>query len=343
MTLRPAVSGLRPGALSRSTLYGVLAASTVVVAVAILSWFARGNVVLGPSSAALGQVQTGLGNQVTSVTVEDGSHPVPAFVQNGQIWPKQAIRPGAAVFIQVDTRAWLWNPWVATAEASYRLVAPRSPSVLHRHLRVALGHAPVVKLSGLSQGLSVRSSAAVSWAVLKTTAGRFALAQAAANPGEHVTALVRTRARAWEAWSQPQLLEWTTPPYLAARSSWSLNGVSPVLLVHFSAPVAKLPPGTITLTPTVAGTWEKLNSLTWEFQPAPDATLYPGESVTMRIVGGRQGVAAVTGTYLASSLRLQTSLPLGKVLRAQELLASLGYLPLSWSGPSASGGTTQLA
>lgn len=63
----------------------------------------------------------------------------------------------------------------------------------------------------------------------------------------------------------------------------------------------------------------------------PSAPLLPLTPVTLRIPGRRRGVRAVDGAWLASTVVDRWQVANRSVLRLQEVLATLGYLPLTWT------------
>jgi peptidoglycan hydrolase-like protein with peptidoglycan-binding domain len=100
------------------------------------------------------------------------------------------------------------------------------------------------------------------------------------------------------------------------------------LSVQFSAPLALHTP-TPTLTPAVTGTWELVTPTTLAF--VASSPLVPSASETISIPGGSGGIAAADGTHLTLSSSTQFTVATGSTLRLQQLLAQLGYLPLSFT------------
>ena len=100
------------------------------------------------------------------------------------------------------------------------------------------------------------------------------------------------------------------------------------LSVRFSVPLASDSP-TPTLSPSVAGSWVQTNPDTLAFEAA--APLPPGATVSVTVPAGDQGVKGARGQHLASaSTSTFTVAPLS-TLRTQQLLATLGYLPLTFT------------
>ena len=84
-----------------------------------------------------------------------------------------------------------------------------------------------------------------------------------------------------------------------------------------------------TITPALDGTWEHLSPSTLQFvQRAP---LAPGQTVTVTVPGGPDGVVGTKGAHLATSVSSTFHVAPLSTLRVQQLLADLGYLPLSFA------------
>ena len=89
-----------------------------------------------------------------------------------------------------------------------------------------------------------------------------------------------------------------------------------------------------TITPAIDGTWEHLSSSTLQFvQRAP---LAPGQTVTVTVPGGPDGIVGTKGAHLASSVSSTFHVAPLSTLRVQQLLADLGYLPLSFASSTVS-------
>jgi len=107
-------------------------------------------------------------------------------------------------------------------------------------------------------------------------------------------------------------------------------GVSPrgPFLLTFNQPVKA---STMSrLHTSVAGTWRSVSSDATEFTPAK--TLLPDTKVTIDSPSSlAAGPVAASGAALAKPITLSWTTEGGSVLRLQQVLASLGYLPLSWT------------
>ena len=112
------------------------------------------------------------------------------------------------------------------------------------------------------------------------------------------------------------------------------------ITVAFSTPIS-LNSAQPTLTPAVAGTWRQIKPTTIEFDPA--APLMPSSSVAVTIPGGSTGVRATDGGGLASPVSIAFTVATGSILRLQQLLASLNFLPLSFAPSGAAPTANEMA
>jgi peptidoglycan hydrolase-like protein with peptidoglycan-binding domain len=126
-----------------------------------------------------------------------------------------------------------------------------------------------------------------------------------------------------------------SPPPALTVSSVSPTGTSvaagSTISVQFStdlAPNSPLP----TLSPPVAGSWAVLSPSLLEYQAT--GPLVPGATETVTVPGGASGVIGSEGQRLAQSSTSQFTVAPGSILRLQQLLAELGYLPLTFTPAS---------
>jgi peptidoglycan hydrolase-like protein with peptidoglycan-binding domain len=126
-----------------------------------------------------------------------------------------------------------------------------------------------------------------------------------------------------------------SPPPKLTVSSVSPTGTSvaagSTITVQFStdlAPNSPLP----TLSPPVAGSWAVLSPSLLEYQAT--GPLVPGATETVTVPGGASGVIGSEGQRLAQSSTSQFTVAPGSILRLQQLLAELGYLPLTFTPAS---------
>jgi peptidoglycan hydrolase-like protein with peptidoglycan-binding domain len=97
------------------------------------------------------------------------------------------------------------------------------------------------------------------------------------------------------------------------------------------APASPLP----TLSPAVAGRWHAAGAGALVFTPA--APVPPATELTLRIPAGSAGVRSAAGAVLAAPATAVFQAGGWSTLRLEQLLAQLGYLPLTWTPDNDSG------
>jgi peptidoglycan hydrolase-like protein with peptidoglycan-binding domain len=102
--------------------------------------------------------------------------------------------------------------------------------------------------------------------------------------------------------------------------------------VHFSIDLASGSPMP-TLNPPIAGAWSVLSPSLVQYQAT--GPLVPGATETITIPGGTSGVVGSRGQHLTSSVTSTFTVAQGSTLRLQQLLAELGYLPLTFTPAAA--------
>jgi hypothetical protein len=122
------------------------------------------------------------------------------------------------------------------------------------------------------------------------------------------------------------------PPPALTVASVTPTGTNVVagstISVHLStalAPDSPLP----TLSPPVTGSWAVLSPSLLEYQAT--GPLVPGATETVTVPGGAGGIVGSQGQHLAQTVTSQFTVAPGSMLRLQQLLAELGYLPLSFT------------
>lgn len=166
-----------------------------------------------------------------------------------------------------------------------------------------------------------------SWVALTHASARSVSGHAAAAQASHAKAKAKAQPAA------PLTVVTTTP----AQHQQGVNGAAPVQ-VRFTTPLADGSPMP-TITPDVPGTWLRTGHGTIQFVPAEG---FPaGTFVQVHIPGGAAGVRAQGGGQLAASAVMYFHTGGYSAARLPELLAQLGYLPLTWA-PAAGQATPAL-
>jgi peptidoglycan hydrolase-like protein with peptidoglycan-binding domain len=111
----------------------------------------------------------------------------------------------------------------------------------------------------------------------------------------------------------------------------AVNGAA-AIRVEFSAPLSPTSPMP-TLKPAIDGTWQR-DGNTAIF--VPDRGYRPRTKVIVRVPAGRTGVTSAGGGLLAAPVTAKFRTGKYSSVRLEQLLAQLGYLPLTWSPLSGS-------
>jgi len=124
----------------------------------------------------------------------------------------------------------------------------------------------------------------------------------------------------------------TTPPPALSVTSVTPSGTNvnagSTISVQFSTDLAPNSPMP-TLSPPVAGSWAVLSPSLLQYQAS--GPLVPGAAETITVPGGSSGVVGSLGQHLAQTATTQFTVAPGSTLRLQQLLAELGYLPLTFT------------
>jgi Bacterial Ig-like domain/L,D-transpeptidase catalytic domain len=120
----------------------------------------------------------------------------------------------------------------------------------------------------------------------------------------------------------PLTVESVTP---ASRTT-GVNGSAPIV-VTFSVPLAASSPHP-QLTPAVAGTWSTQGNM---MVFTPEQAYGPSEHVMLEVPGGPAGVRSAHGRLLGTTVTDQFTTGDYSQAALAQLLAQLGYLPVTWS------------
>ncbi len=150
----------------------------------------------------------------------------------------------------------------------------------------------------------------------------FALSHAQAKQDGHPAASGHGK-RASQTSAQPLQVLSVTP----ASHASDVNGAAPVQ-VRFSAPLAADSP-LPKVSPHTPGSWQRTSATTVEFMP--DKAFSQHAHVTVRIPGGAAGMKSAGGGLLATRVVARFRVGAWSSTRLDQLLAQLGYLPLTWT------------
>jgi lipoprotein-anchoring transpeptidase ErfK/SrfK len=309
-------------------------------AVALIS----SNASLSADSAALAKVGLPLGGgTIESVSVVTGPHsrPIQVDLRGRQLWPQGRIAAGRQVSVQVVVKRPGWVSWLTgkTQRLHLTLTTP-SATIRHRYLTLRNGVPLRVGFSEPVSTISYGPSAGQMHArrlngpESKVTLPRGAQAGSVWVAGEP---------RTWET-ARPQLVNWFPGGAGASAVAYPAPGTAikpttPITLT-FSQPISKalgnaLPP----VTPATDGSWHQLNSHSIVFRPRGY-----GYGLGAHInIALPHDVSLVGAPQSGTSDAARWSVPPGSTLRLQQLLATLGYLPLQFQPTNAAPAMTPSA
>lgn len=110
----------------------------------------------------------------------------------------------------------------------------------------------------------------------------------------------------------------------------NVNGAS-IIAVQFSTALAPRSPMP-TLSPAVPGRWAVLSPTLLQYEATEP--LVPGTMEALTVKGGTVGMVGSRGQHLAASVTTSFTVAPGSTLRLQQMLAELGYLPLTFTAAS---------
>jgi hypothetical protein len=322
-------------AASRRVWPRALAGVGVALALAVVAFAALAFVWSRPAivadAAALARVKLPLTNGTIESVRATGprGREIPLTVSDGRLWPQVALAPGEPISVEVVFRRPGWIAWLAGASDTQRLRL-LTPTALLRERYVTLAAGAPLQLA-FDQ--PVRTVAYGAPEHLR----RHLLAQArsqitVARSGEAGSIEVAAAARAWEKLPSPSLLSWFPAgagpsAVLSPSPGTRISPTTPIYLT-FSEPVSAALGGALPrLQPAAAGRWRTLDSHTIAFMPSGYG-FGLGTPVTLELP---HAVRLLGTGHDGSSSVANWTVPEGSILRAQQILAQLGYLPLSFS------------
>ncbi len=318
------------------------AAALVVVGIGIALVALLGRPVVSVSSGeALVQVHlSGIGTELTGVRATSAGRPLPLTRHSTGFLPVVGVPQGRTVHIRATAAPPSWLRWLlgSGVSASATVRAPAAApaarvAVVVRSGRVALGFDRPVSVIDYTAGdgpvrvirLS-RPSASAELAVPADQSGGVVQVAAAAWP--------------WERMATPSAVDWLEPPHegvpvaAADPAPGSANaGLDSPITLTFDEPVARaLGADRPQVSPDTAGTWSEPDADTLVFTPV-GLGFGPGTPVT---VSFDRPVTVVSGSsasseVVAASASYHFAVTQASVLRLQQILAQLHYLPLTFN------------
>ena len=330
-----------PASTGKRVLAGGLVLLAAALAASAIISFGLSSVDLSTGDSALAQVHLGTFAGTLDGATARSAHgaSVPVTVHDGQVTPLQHVAPGTTLTVTVRVHRPGWSGWALGSVVVQQLTL-RTPSAvvqtrwttLHAGapLRVAFA-APVARVAYGTPGnlhhVVLRHPQRV------VTLGRQAAAGSIAVAGAP---------RTWEQLPPARTVTWfpagaSTLAVTTPAPGGRLGPLSP-LRVTFSKPLSALGSARPAFATPVSGSWRRADDHTLVFTPSGTG-FGLGASVRLTLPAGAALVGASGGATPASSAAATVpaaswTVPPGSTLRLHELLAQLGYLPLSWRAAS---------
>jgi hypothetical protein len=293
----------------------------------VLAVFAGSKPSVASDTSALAKVDMPLGGGtlVSATATGANGHAIPVTFSGNRIVPRIKLRPNERVSITAVVSRPGWIGWLAGSRNIERLtVTTPTASLKSQYLTLAAG-APL-RLS-FSHPVSTFAYGQPGSLTHRTLAQPQTSVDVP-RPASAGTMAIAAAPRKWER-ASTTFVTWfpAGAPTSAVTSPTPGKTITPTTAVTltFSKPYASVLGGhmpTISSNPT--GRWTSLNSHTLRFKPSGYGY---GLGTTVGI-GLPRGVQVVGG-------HAAWTVPTGSSLRVNEILAQLGYLPLSWASTSA--------
>ena len=250
---------------------------------------------------------------------------VPVELRGDTVWPLVRLRPGERLTVTVVSRRPTWIGWlVGGKETRTMTVVTPKAHIRATLLRPKRGSPVLVSFAEPVSRIAIGGGRLHRLASGRSVVPLGVLATGRATAG---TTTVAAAVRPWETLSEPADVSWFVPgsrtSVVAEPSAGSrISPLSPLTLT-FARPISSVLGSRLPrFEPAMPGHWVQVDSNTLSFRPAglgyglggTVRVSVPGESIAWNVAGG-------------------------SMLRLQEMLARLGYLPVGWQALSASPST----
>jgi hypothetical protein len=317
---------------------GLLIGVAAVLALAVLAFaalaLAGSSASIGADAAALARVNL----PVTRGTIESvrvtgaGGRTIPVALRGGQLWPQVALAPGEPLSIEVVLRRPGWVAWLAGRRDTERLqMRTPSASLRERYVTLAAGSPLRLAFAQPVSRLAYGPPEHLQHKTLTSPSSQITLAR----EGEAGSIEVAAAPRTWEKLPAPSLLSWFpagtgASAVLSPHPGRHISPTTPIY-VTFSQTVASALGGRMPrVEPASSGSWHTIDSHTIAYTPSGYGFgLDTGVAIVLpdsvRLIDGQREGSASVATW---------TVPPGSTLRAQQILAQLGYLPLRFTPAS---------
>jgi hypothetical protein len=279
------------------------------------------------------------GAKIVSVSVIGGREQklVPVKVVGSEIVAKQPVPAGETLKVRVVIKRPGWISWLAGKTQTLTLVytTPTASSKTH-YLTLHKGSPLTMRFKSPVEAYEYGASPKkLTRKVLSSPSTSVTLP----HTGAAGTLFVAAQIHRWETSGTAQISYFpgggTATAVASPKPGTTINPTTPIT-INFSKPVSKvLGSHTPTLTPATTGSWKRISSHAIQFTPSGygyglDAHVQIAMPNGVRLLGGTSGTAT-SGSW---------TVPSGTVTRAQQILADIGYLPVTFKYSGKGVGTT---
>lgn len=319
----------------RRRIYTALGVLAALVAAAVVAVFIvhSAKASLKPDATALARVHMPAGGgtiQSVSAVAGPKQQPLPVQLRGDLIYPRQLVPAHQTVTIDAVVKRPGWVSWLGGGTEHLRLTTMTPSASLRSHWLTLAPGAPITLqfVQPISEYSYGPSSNQLRRQVLSTPQSQITLAR----PEDAGVIWVAAAPQPWER--SPAALVSYFPAGAGSMATVSptpgtkITPYTPITLT-FNHPVSQalgshLPP----VSPATPGGWQVINNHTIRFNPTG-----AGYGLGAQVSVALPGAVRLLDVHGASGLNW--TVPNGSTLRVQQLLANLGYLPLTFhaSGP----------
>jgi len=306
------------------------------------------------SGEALVQVHLGgVGTEVTGVRATSAGRPLALAHRSTGFAPVAAVPQGRTVHVRVTAAPPSWLRWLLGSGVSTSATLRAPPTV--PSARVAVAARPGRVTLGFDRPVSVIDYRAADGPTRVIRLSRPSATAQLAVPEHQSGGALQVAAAAWP-WerlaAQPTTVDWLEAPrdgvpVAAAEPApgSAQAGLDSPITLTFDEPVARaLGTARPRVSPTTAGTWTEPDADTLVFTPQ-SLGFAPGTAVTVSfdrpvaVVGG----SSAGSVAMAASGSYHFAITPASVLRLQQILAQLHYLPVNFTPAAGVRSPTTLA
>ncbi|HEX4106559.1 MAG TPA: L,D-transpeptidase [Solirubrobacteraceae bacterium] len=260
---------------------------------------------------------------------------IPTSVRGGKIWPQVLLSPGEQLTVEATVRRPGWLSWLSgkTEHVHATLTTP-GITLLQHYLTLGTGERVQLSFDGAIQLLAYGPPGhQLHGKVLANPVSQVSLERGSLAGTYEVAAAPRT----WEKLN-PTLVSWfpaggRASAVVSPTPGAHITPTTPIVL-SFSEPVSQaIGSAKPTIFPATAGRWLTINERTLEFRP--EGYGFPLGSTVGVALPNTVRLLAAGQSGASSSSRVTWTVPAGSPLRADQILAQLGYLPYRWHSTGA--------